>query len=191
MATYNQIISQLNQIANNHQLINTFGEGDIWEISTSGDIMYPLMWVTTENAQISKATKSKILNFSIYFMDVVKNGEINEREVLSDQLSIAEDVLAQLNHPNYEWSFADNTSTLEDFTERFTDSVAGWKATISLKLPYSSNRCVMPYEGNTNPSTGGGGGSAAGTINVYLDGVLQSTTSSTNLNAETVNILWT
>jgi hypothetical protein len=37
----------------------------------------------------------------------------------------------------------------------------------------------------------GGGGDAGGTINVYLDGVLQSSTSSTDLDAETVNILWT
>jgi hypothetical protein len=34
-------------------------------------------------------------------------------------------------------------------------------------------------------------GGAGGTINVYLDGVLQSSTSSTDLDAETVNILWT
>lgn len=35
-----------------------------------------------------------------------------------------------------------------------------------------------------------GGGSAAGTIYVYLDGVLQSTTASSDLDAETVNITW-
>jgi hypothetical protein len=35
------------------------------------------------------------------------------------------------------------------------------------------------------------GGSAGGTINVYLDGILQSTTTSTNLDSETVNVLWT
>ncbi len=188
--TLNQILSQLNQIADNHQLINTFGFGDIWEIATSGDIMYPMMWATMENVQISTSAKTETYNFSLYFMDVVKNGEINETEVLSDQLSIAKDVLAQLKHPNYDWSFDANNSSLEDFTERFTDSVAGWKMTISLVLPFDSNRCVMPYEGNTNPSTGGGSGSAGGTINIYLDGVLQSTTSSTDLNSEVVNILW-
>lgn len=34
-------------------------------------------------------------------------------------------------------------------------------------------------------------GSSGGTINVYLDGVLQSSTASSDLDAETVNILWT
>jgi hypothetical protein len=35
------------------------------------------------------------------------------------------------------------------------------------------------------------GGSSGGTVNVYLDGVLQSSTASSDLDAEIVNILWT
>jgi len=186
--TLNQILAQLRLIADNHQLINGYGEGDIWEIATSGDTAYPLMWTTIENVQISTTEKSETYNFSLYFMDVVKNGEVNETEVLSDQLSTAKDVLAQLKHPSYEWSFESNNSSLEDFTERFLDSVSGWKMTVSLKLPFDSNRCVIPYDGNNFPSTGGG--SAGGTINVYLDGVLQSSTASSDLDAETVIIVW-
>jgi hypothetical protein len=44
---------------------------------------------------------------------------------------------------------------------------------------------------NIANSTIGGGGSAGGTIYVYVNGVLQSTTVSSDLNAEIVNILWT
>lgn len=37
----------------------------------------------------------------------------------------------------------------------------------------------------------GASGSSGGTINVYLDGVLQSSTASSDLDSETVNVLWT
>jgi hypothetical protein len=66
--------------------------------------------------------------------------------VLSDQLEIAKDVIAQLKHPSYQWSdsFIDTTISLEAFTERFTDSVAGYSLAISLELPYDANRCSIP-----------------------------------------------
>lgn len=142
--TLNQIVSQLNTIANNHAQIQTFGFGDVWEISTSGDIQYGLMWVTLEGVEVSTREKAEYYNFSLLFMDAVKNGEVNELEVLSDQLSIAKDVLATLKNPTYDWTFEDNVSTLEDFTERFVDSVSGWKLNIRLKLPFTSDRCVIP-----------------------------------------------
>lgn len=41
------------------------------------------------------------------------------------------------------------------------------------------------------PNTTIGGGGTAGIVNVYLDSILQSTTASSDLDAEIVNILWT
>lgn len=148
--TLNEIVSELNLIATNHRQINTFGFGDIWEIASSGDITYPLMWVNLEGVDISVRDNTEVYRFSLLFMDAVKNGEINETEVLSDQLSIAKDVLSILKFGTdvdgnkYQWSFEDNTSSLEDFTERFNDSVSGWRVPISLRLPYTSNSCSAP-----------------------------------------------
>lgn len=211
--TLNQIISDFQTIAQSHKQINSFGYGDIWDIATSGDINYPMMWVTLEDSQISGMYET--LRFNFLFMDIVKGGRVNELEVLSDQLQIAKDVIIVLKDPNYDWTFTADNVTLHDFTERFVDSVSGWTASIELKLPFTSDRCAVPFDGNisandrcpvvtifdsngnvlTTVSAGGSytvtsGGGAGGTINVYLDGVLQSSTSSTDLNAETVNILW-
>lgn len=53
----------------------------------------------------------------------------------------------------------------------------------SITLPFMKvTGCVNPY---VQP------GDAGGTINVYLDSVLQSSTTSSNLDSEIVNILWT
>lgn len=211
--TLNQIVQQLQQIANNHLQVKTWGFGDIWEIASSGDIQYPLNWVTLEGVDVSTSAKTETYKFSLLFMDAVKNGEINEQEVLSDQLSIAKDFLAQLKHPSYDWNFQDNVSTLEDFTERFVDSVSGWKMNIAFVLPFTSDRCAMPYVGNVSPSSvcpvvtiydsngailttvsaGGsyvvtGGGGAAGTYQIFVNGVLNQSGSSADLTIETFNI---
>ena len=211
--TLNQIVQQLQQIANNHLQVKTWGFGDIWEIASSGDIQYPLNWVTLEGVDVSTSAKTETYKFSLLFMDAVKNGEVNEQEVLSDQLSIAKDFLAQLKHPSYDWNFQDNVSTLEDFTERFVDSVSGWKMNIAFVLPFTSDRCAMPYVGNVSPSSvcpvvtiydsngailttvsaGGsyvvtGGGGAAGTYQIFVNGVLNQSGSSADLTIETFNI---
>lgn len=209
--TLNQIVKQFQTIAENHKQINTFGFGDVWEIATSGTINYPMMWVSLENSSINN--KVETLKFNFIFMDAVKNGEVNETEVLSDQREIAKDVIGQLQSNIYDWEFVGDGVTLEDFTERFVDSVSGWTCSISLDLPYTFNRCAMPYtqtivpsyvcpvvtiynsDGTINTTVASGGsytlaaaGDASGTVNVYFEGVLISSTASSDLDAETVNI---
>lgn len=125
---------------------------------------------------------------------------------------MAKDFLAQLKHPSYDWNFQDNVSTLEDFTERFVDSVSGWKMNIAFVLPFTSDRCAMPYVGNVSPSAvcpvvtiydssgniittvaAGGSytttaGSCGGTYQIYVNGVLNQSGTSTNFVTETFNI---
>lgn len=189
--TLNQVVQQIQQIQEGHLQINSWGFGDIWEINTSGDINYPLMWLVHEGVDINGSMQN--FKFNLIFCDIVKGGEVNENDVLSDQLEIAKDVISQLKHTGYQWDFIGNNIVLDAFTERFTDSVAGYSFSFGLELPFDSNRCSIPTT-NINITQGGSastGGSTAGTIYVYLNGVLQSTTPSSNLNAEIVNILWT
>jgi hypothetical protein len=188
--TLNQVITQLEAIATAHYQINSFGFGDIWEINTSGDINYPLMWLVHDAVEISQGVQT--FKFNLIFCDIVKGGEVNETEVLNDQLEIAKDVIAQLKHKDYQWDFLGENINLEAFTERFTDSVAGYSLAINLDLPFDSNRCSIPTS-NVVITAGGSassGGSAGGTIYLYVNGILQSTTVSSDLDAETVNVVW-
>ena len=140
--TLNQVVTALETIATNHQQINSFGFGDIWEQNSSGTIYYPQMFVELESTNIT--TRMLNLTFRIYFMDVVKNGEVNENEVLSDQLEIAKDVVAQLQHVDYTWVFDAENVPMQDFTENLTDSVSGWYIDVTLELPYTFDRCAIP-----------------------------------------------
>ena len=149
--TLNQVQEALQTIAVNHKQINSFGEGELYDIVTSGDINYPLMYVNLQDSQIGGRVET--LTFNITLMDIVKGGRVNEDHVLSDMLEVAKDVLAQLNNPGYEWEFDIQNVTISPFTERFTDSVAGVNFNISLLLPFAFDRCSMPYVGNTYYTT--------------------------------------
>ena len=94
-----------------------------------------------------------------------------------------------------------------DYEPKYTHSLFSIDFTVSI---ITNNQCysdlcdALPIEfgyvtvtdnGTTTQVLCGGNytcsGSAGGTINVYLDGVLQSSTASSDLDAEIVNILWT
>jgi len=163
-----------------------------------------------ENSTIGSRVESLV--FTILVMDIVKGGRVNEDEVASDMLEIVKDIIAQLQHPSYTWEFDEQNVTIEPFTERFTDSVTGYSFKVTLLLPFAFDRCVIPYTPTSIPDTGcpvvtiydsngavvttvSAGGSytvsssgCSGTYNIYIDGTLNQTGTSTDFSTETFNI---
>lgn len=145
MVTFNQINKAFNNIAVAHKQINTYGIGDIWEIATSGDIRYPMMWAKPENGRLE--TNIYVSSWTLIFMDLVDNGERNENDVLSDQELIALDVVALLKDHEYEFEFDYTGASIERFTERFKDKVAGVLLRIDIRVPFTADRCQVPQSG--------------------------------------------
>ncbi len=51
--TYNQIIKEFNDFADAHKQVQNFGNGDLWEITESNQLLdynYPLLWVVDQPA---------------------------------------------------------------------------------------------------------------------------------------------
>lgn len=190
MTTLNQAITILNNIASAHYQIKSFGKGSVQEFATSGTTDYPAMWVDYEASRIQGREFIQVLR--VYIADRLIKGKKNELDVLSDVQQVCMDVIAQLNSGIYTFKIVSDSITLFPFSEpRFDDEDAGYYFDITLKMSFDFNRCQIPFNSTiTNPSIEPGGG-AGGTIYVYLDSVLVSTTASSDLDAETVNILWT
>ena len=191
MVTLNQVITNLSNIASAHYQLKSFGNGSIQEFATSGTTNYPAMWVDYESPQVRGRDYLHVLR--IYVADRLIKGKKNEQDVLSDIQQICLDIIAQAQSKIYGWVLVSDNISLNLFSEpRFGDEDAGYYFDLTLKVPFEYNRCQIPFTAAiTNPSqyppsTGGAGG----TIYVYVDGTLVSTTSSTDLNAETVNITW-
>ena len=206
--TLNQINELLEGIATAHQQINSYGIGDLYDLVANGAVTYPLMFTVINPGQIQG--KQMSLNLSLLFMDLVHKDQRNELEVLSDQLQIATDVVAQLRAPLYEdWFLVNESVSFEDFTERFNDEVAGYKIDITLNLSEQFNLCALPIVGApAGPSECSpalvqnsdlsylvyvASGSTLNLpdtiINFNVGGNITTTTIST-LKTETINVVW-
>jgi hypothetical protein len=140
--TLNQVVSQIKAIAEAHQQINTVYYGDFDEfLGESADNVYPAMYFDSTNANIS--TRTLTLNFSLYFFDRMLPEKINETEAVSDMLSVAQDIIAQLMYQEFEFEMTNNVQ-LTFITEDTPDNLIAVKADISLELPFTSDRCQIP-----------------------------------------------
>jgi hypothetical protein len=142
--TLNQIINQLEAVQQSHAQLNGFGFGEVFELSTQQE-NYPLLWANVLTSNISEKTLT--LNFGIMILDIVSDDSRNERDTMSDTLSISQDVIAMLENPTNDDNFLVGDSvTLEPLFEAFPDKVNGWLMTLSFELPFEANRCQVPIK---------------------------------------------
>jgi hypothetical protein len=140
--TLNNLVTTITNLANAHEQIKSVYFGDLSDYLSRGtENIYPSLFFDLTGGNIQE--KSVVLNFSLYFFDRMLPEDTNETEVLSDQLQICQDIIAQLRYNNFEFDEGLN-ATLTFFTEDTPDLLAGVKADITIDLPYTANRCVIP-----------------------------------------------
>ena len=151
--TYNQIIKEFNDFADAHKQIQTFGNGDLWEIAERNQLLdfnYPLLWVADQPATMGDGTFT--WNFQILTMDLVNKDEDNENDVKSDMIQVLLDLLGYLEQKfntttnNVDWTKIQlvRAGNLTSFTERFEDDVTGWGMGLGLKIPFKYSDCNLP-----------------------------------------------
>ena len=143
--TLNQTIKLISDLGSAHEQINTVYFGDVWEFLSQADNVYPAMFYTLTGSSISG--KSLNLDFSLFFLDRQLQDESNENEVLSDQLLIAQDIISMMRYPKFDWEIGDQVS-MEFFTEKEEDYLAGVKADVTVSFPMLSDRCQIPTDFN-------------------------------------------
>ena len=140
--TLNQIVATINNLATAHKQIKSVYFGDLADYLSRGtENVYPSLYYDLTGGSVQE--RGVTLNFSLYFFDRMLPEDTNETEVLSDMLEVCQDIIAQLRYNN--WEFDEGlTATLTFFTEDTPDLLAGVRADITLDLPYTANRCVIP-----------------------------------------------
>lgn len=140
MITKNIIQKYFEDFANNHYQIKYYGYGDLWEISASEAVEYPLLWVQPIPCSIDG--KDISYNYNILVADRLQDGQSNKIEVESDTFQICLDVLASFNYlDDIDLS---QTSTITPFIDRFKDDVCGNLMTLNLVVPFDYNECAVP-----------------------------------------------
>lgn len=143
MNSLNQITRGLSLIVDAHKQLNKFYFGDPFEFATSGTTTYPALVVDMTSFKTTRSYAK--FNFDFYLMDLVRKGESNETEVLSDMARIAKDLEAEMKHPTWTWDI-DWSREIEwlPFTEKDDDWVSGYKGSIEIILDEPDDECAIP-----------------------------------------------
>lgn len=153
MITFNNIITALENFANNHFFIKSFSHGNIEEIDMDKYSRYPLMHVVYAGSDYEEGTKT--YRFEIYIVDLPsdKIDKISyQREVISDSEQCAEDLLADLTTGGNIFSFYTyelTSATITPLEEETKNVLSGVVLDISIQIPYQYDSCNAPLTGIT------------------------------------------
>lgn len=141
--TYYQIIDDLRGLSNAHEQLNSFGFGDLnqltMDIETKQSPIYTKLYVIPSDVALNQ--NQLTYNFQIIVADRLKDDYSNQRDVMNDTLEIMKDVYTFLYLSEYE---AEWDATIEPFLERYEDVLAGWTMSLTITQPFEYNRCIIP-----------------------------------------------
>lgn len=141
--TLKQIIEDFDDIAINHEQINSFGFGELeqltMDIETHQEPVYTKMYMVPEVTVLNQ--NQLTYNFRIIIVDRLNEDYSNQRDVMSDTLEIIKDVFTILYLSEYESEW---NAVVNPFLEAFETKLCGWSMNLQITQPFDYNRCVLP-----------------------------------------------
>lgn len=131
--------------------VNTITYGDIFEIDLNKQDIFPLSHFIVNNATLNGHTWS--FNISLLCMDIVDESKKdvvdkfrsndNEQDVLNTQMAVINRLLELLRRGDLftELYQLDGTPTIEPFSDRFENKLAGWTLTMDVLIPNDMTIC--------------------------------------------------
>lgn len=147
--TLNQVINRIKQLSLGHKQIRTFKKGLVSDFLTDKTTKYPAIFLQDSGGNISLSGHATTLNYRLFILDLVHVSEetkVNEQDVHSDMVSIAMDLLAQMNNGNYDdWKISADNS-LQLLAEYDGDLIAGCVFDFTVRIMYEQNICKVPTD---------------------------------------------
>lgn len=147
MATLNSVVRGIRTIAEAHKQIRSFFYNvNIVEWLNEQKGRYPAVFLQTQPGIISPDGHATTIAFKMFFVDLANVDEAtkaNELDVESDMLSVAQDIVAQINRPGSDW-YANGDYSYEVMTEGDNDMWAGVAIDFSLRIVFTQNICAVP-----------------------------------------------
>jgi hypothetical protein len=98
--TLNSVIKRIRELCLAHRQIRSFMVGRVTDFLTDKTTKYPAVFVQDNGGVISTEGHAAMLNYRIFFVDLVNASEDtkeNELDVQSDMVTVAMDIIAQMN----------------------------------------------------------------------------------------------
>ena len=150
MTAYYDILNTIKAQLDMDVFVNTVTQGDIFDIDLTKQTIFPLSHIIVKSVN----RESNILRFSVTVMcmDIVDKsktettdifiGNDDEQDVLNTQLAVALRMLEIFDRGDNVRTFRiDGDPTIEPFTERFENYLAGWAVSFDVLVPNDMTIC--------------------------------------------------
>jgi hypothetical protein len=151
MTTYYDILDKFKELCEADIDINTVTQGSIDKVINNKQTMYSAAHIMINNVGQPRVTHE--YNVTVLFFDVVDEtkvtttdifkGNDNMVDVHNTTLAIATRVVEQFRRgdPSTDGYVLSGTPSHEPFHDRFTDKVAGWATTMTVKIVHGMTIC--------------------------------------------------
>lgn len=147
--TINQVIKRIRQLSLGHRQVRTFKKGLVSDFLVDKTTKYPAVFLQDLGGSISLTGHATTLNYKLLIVDLVHvsaDAKDNEQDVHSDMVSIAMDLLAQMNSGHFgDWRVSSDNS-LQLIVEDDGDMFAGVAVDFSIRIMYEQNICQIPTD---------------------------------------------
>jgi len=155
---YKEIVDLIKDISEGHVLVETFGYGSISDINTPNESdtlinnrgpLYPYVFLNpvsiSQNERTATFSANLIVMTQTYdegYVDYVRDEELKmQSEMIDILIDIISNINMNLTNPQVEFI---TPFTITPFKERFSDSVVGGTANISITYPSPLDDCRTP-----------------------------------------------
>lgn len=145
--TLNAIIKRIQSIALAHKQVRSFYKGLASDFLTDHTREYPAVLLQDSGGTVNLKNREVVLTYKLFVVDLVHVSEdtkANEQDAHSDMISVALDILAQMNHPGYQDWRISASNNLQLVVEEDNDMYAGCALSISISTMYTQNVCAAP-----------------------------------------------
>ena len=151
MTGYYNLLDKLKTHFDADVIVNTVTQGDIFKVDLSKQTIFPLVHIMVNNCTLDSSTTT--WNISLIAMDIVDLsksvttdlflGNDNEVDVLNTQQAVLNRAYEIIKHGSlaYDLFMVEGTASLEPFTERFENYMAGWTMTFDVVTPNEMTIC--------------------------------------------------
>lgn len=138
------VVDIIKQTLLEDDFVNTVTYGDISKVDTSKTTIYPLSHMVVDNVEVGE----NLFTFTIFIssmdlIDQVKSGEDNQMDIFNTQSSVLSRLVLKLRGYNMRSNGfqLEGTPSLDFFTHRFEDDVAGVDVQLNVKVIQDMSIC--------------------------------------------------
>ena len=150
MTAYYDILTTIKAQLDADVFVNTVTQGDIFDVDLSKQTIFPLSHIMVNS--VNRESNTLRFSVTVMCMDIVDKsktettdifrGNDDEQDVLNTQLAVALRMLEIFDRGDKVRTFRiDGDPTIEPFTERFENYLAGWAVTFDILVPNDMTIC--------------------------------------------------